>query len=253
MPLPYPDDVFVRIRQLELQQSQLMSAIVNRAAFNKIEAGPLQVGSDAGRRIVLNPDGADAGSAEMWLFPDGVTDNPTKLASAELGTYPGEAVFTVTSGEGSSGASEFRLASGEVFMRVLDSIGGSEDGGYAYWGADHAQFGFINGSTDNYFHFSSNSVSRHFGQWDDFGSVPGNAGILCGSWSLASGFSGVHISYPTSMDSNMGPVAVIRDGAANPNFYWALTASTTSGFDIDWSLGGGVYSGKAGYFWSFRH
>ncbi|WP_164903622.1 hypothetical protein [Nonomuraea polychroma] len=55
------------------------------------------------------------------------------------------------------------------------------------------------------------------------------------------------------MASNMGPVCTIRDGAANPNFYWCEDLSNQSAFSTAWSQGGGVWSGKAVYWWSHRH
>lgn len=244
----YPMDLPARVEAIERLIPLILAAGQSRQALDVIRSGNLTVGDPDGAHIQLISMG-DVG-AEIWFVP-GTGTNPTKLQADTAAGYTGEAAMHVVSGDAGAVSSELLLASGEVSMRVLDS--GGDAGGSAYWGHDFAQFGFINGSTDNYFKFSSSSISRHYGQWDDFGSVTSDAGILCGSWTLASGFSGVHVPYPASMDSNMGPVAVIRDGNATPNFYWTLTASTTSGFDIDWSSGGGVLSGKAGYFWSFRH
>ncbi|MFC6080904.1 hypothetical protein [Sphaerisporangium aureirubrum] len=248
MPVGYPQDALVRLERLEKLVDQLYTASQTRPAQDVIRSAAVTIGDPDGAHIKLIPVG-DVG-AEIHLTPGSGT-NPTKLQADTAAGYPGEAALHIVSGDDGGISSELLMASGEVSMRILD--GGGDAGGFASWASNRAKFGFVDGTNDNYFDFTPISVSRHFGQWDDFGSVPSNAGILCGSWTLASGFAGVHISYPTTMDSNMGPVGVIRDGAANPNFYWCLTASTNSGFDIDWSLGGGVFSGKAGYFWSFRH
>lgn len=229
-----------------------MTAARGRIKFAKLVAAQLLVSSATGHRIIVNPDGAT--DPEIWLVPSGTGTNYSRIRSRN-NVNAGEAVLQITSGENAAGtaSAELLLGSGSVRMQIHDENGVGDNGGYADWGLSRARFGFLNGSTDNYFDFSASSISRHHGQWDDFGSMPGDAGILSGSWSLASGFAGVIIHYGTSMDSNMGPVATIRDGAQNPNFDWCITSSTTSSFDIDWSLGGGVYSGKAGYHWIFRH
>lgn len=223
-----------------------------RIRFAKLVAAQLLVSSATGHRIIINPDGAV--DPEIDLVPSGTGTNYSRIRSRN-NINPGEAVLQITSGQNAAGtaSAELLLGSGSVRMQIHDENGAGDNGGYADWGLQRARFGFINGSTDNYFDFSSSSISRHHGQWDDFGSMTGDAGILSGSWTLASGFAGAIVHYPTTMDSNMGPVAALRDGARNPNFYHCLTSSTTSSYDHDWSLGGGVYSGKAGYFWSFRH
>jgi hypothetical protein len=232
-----------------------MTAARARIKFAKLVAAQLLVSSATGHRIIINPD--DATDPEIWLVPADSGTNYSRIRSRD-NINAGEAVLQITSGENAGGtaSAELELGSGSVRMQIHDSDGSGDNGGYADWGLSRARFGYLNGSTDNYFDFSASSISRHHGQWDDFGSLPGDAGILSGSWTLASGFVGATVHYPTTMDSNMGPVASLRDGAANPNFDHCLTASTQSSYDHDWSPSGGSsgpLTGKAGYFWSFRH
>ncbi|GII87046.1 hypothetical protein Ssi03_50360 [Sphaerisporangium siamense] len=251
MPVGYPQDALVRIERLEKLVDQLYTASQTRPAQDVIRSAAVTIGDPDGAHIKLIPMG-DIG-AEIHLTPASGT-NPTKLQADTSAGYPGEAALHIVSGDAGAVSSELLLASGQVSMRILD--GGGDAGGFAYWGSDRARFGFIDGSNDNYFDFSGNGISRHYGQWEDFGSLASNAGVLSGSWTIASGFVGATVHYPSTMDSNMGPVASLRDGASNPNFYHCLTSSTTSSYDHDWSPSGGLggpLTGKAGYFWSFRH
>ncbi len=232
-----------------------LTAARARIKFAKLVAAQLLVSSATGHRIIINPD--DATDPEIWLIPAGSGTNYSRIRSRD-NVNSGEAVLQITSGRNAANtaSAELMLGSGSVRMQIHDEDGSGDNGGYADWGLSRARFGFINGSTDNYFDFSSSSISRHHGQWDDFGDLTSDAGIMSGSWTVASGFVGVIIHYGVTMDSNMGPVADVRDGAATPNFDWCLTSSTQSDFDVDWSPSGGPsgpLTGKAVYFWSFRH
>lgn len=251
-PASYTENVTTRLAALERLVDRLLYASQAREPFTRLVAGQLMVGNSApGRRILLNPDGADASAAEIWLLPGGVSEsNPAKITVEESGTYPGEAVLTITSGQSSDALARFRQASGEIFMQVLDEFGSSDNGGYAYWGKSQAIFGFRDGSSNNYFNFSASGVSRHTGQWDDFGDQATDAGLLWGS--VTSGSGNFHtITYPGfGMASNMGPIFGLRPGNAVPNFYWCITSSNTSGVTVEWS---GSAQSCALYMCSFRH
>lgn len=250
-PASYPDNLAVRVTALERLAERLLYAAQAREPFTRLIARGMVVGNDSPeRRILFNPETANPHSAEIWMFPQTASDsNPAKIIVDESATYPGEAVLTMTSGASASASTLFRMASGEVFMQVLDETGTSDNGGFAYWGRTHAQFGFVNGSGgDNYFNFSSNSLSRHFGQWDDFGSQPSNSGLLWGSVTTSSGNS-YTISYPASMDSNMGPIIGFRPANTTP-ISWQITASNSSSMSIGWS---GSAQSAGIYMVSFRH
>ena len=250
-PTSYPDNVMTRLAALERMVDRLLYAAQAHEPYTRLVAGQLMVGNNApGRRILLNPDGASLTSAEMWFLPSGVTEaNPAKISVEESGTYPGEAVFTMTSGSSSDAMARFQQASGEIFMQVLDEDGLSPNGGYAYWGKSQAVFGYLDGSNNNYFNFSANGVSRHFGQWDDFGSLDSNAGLLWGSLTTSSG-NDYTIFYPSTMASNMGPILGLRPANASPLISWQITASNTSSMSFAWS---GTAQSCGVYLCSFRH
>jgi hypothetical protein len=251
-PTSYPDNLATRVTALERLVERLLYSSQATEPYTRLVAGEITVGNDSpGRRIIFNPANSDPGAAEIRFLPQGVSDsNPAKISVEQSGTYSGEAVVTVTSGASLTASTRFRQASGEIFMQVLDETGNSDNGGYAYWGRTHAQFGFINGTANNYYNFSSNNVSRHFGQWDDFGDLPSNAGQLWGSVTITgSGSTGGTISYASTMDSTMGPIFGLRTGSGSPNTRWSITFSSTSGVTVEWDTAQSV----ALYMLSFRH
>lgn len=244
----YPDDYGQRLRALELRIDRLYTASQMREPYARLVARQMVVGNDPpSRRIVFNPDDAPSGSAEISMVPAG-SSNATRIIADTDGSYSGEAVLHLISGEAVAGDSELKMASGEVFMQIRDT-GGSADGGYAYWGRSQAVFGFRNGSQDNYFNFSNSGVSQHYGQWNDFGSMPSSAGILPGSITIGGSGTSTTISYPSMpMDSNMGPVSVLRNGGGT-SMAWCLTASSDSSYTVAWASATSI----ALYQWAFRH
>ncbi|MER7213226.1 hypothetical protein ABT340_39700 [Streptosporangium sp. NPDC000239] len=244
MPLSFPENLPVRVDRLERLLNQLYTSSQTRPAQDTIRAAALTIGDPAGPHIKLIPTGDDG--AEVWLIPAAGAE-PTRLVADVTTGYPSEATFHVLSAAGSTSA-EFNVASGEINMSVHNADGSGEAGGQAYWGYDLAAFGYINGSTNNFFRFSPSSISSHVGQWNDYGQPLGSsAGIVPGSLTVPGGNSFWGVSYPASMASNMGPVATVR--RSTPNFYWCLTASSTSGFTMS-QVGTESF---AIYFWSFRH
>lgn len=250
-PTSYPENLATRVAALERLVDRLLYASQAREPFTQLVARQLSVGNTApGRRILFNPDDASSSAAEMWFLPSGVSDNnPAKISVEESGTYPGEAVLTMTSGGSGTAMARLRQASGEIFMQVLDETGSSDNGGYAYWGESQAVFGFRNGTHNNYFNFSASGVSQHYGQWDDFGALPGSAGILPGSITIGGSGTSTTINYPSMpMDSNMGPVVALRNGGG-VSMAWCITASSDSSYSVAWASATSV----ALYQWSFRH
>ncbi|MEU7855268.1 hypothetical protein [Nonomuraea sp. NPDC049141] len=206
-----------------------------------------------GRRLELAPPGA--AYPEMRFIPASSGTNYTRLRTRD-DRFAGEATFEVTSGTNSAvtAASQTTIAAGFMQMQVRDSTLTDPNGGLMELAESYARYGYFHNSSDEqYFWFDSSGRTRHVGRWWDFTALGSTAGVLAGSITVASGNSGVILSYGATMSGNMGPVSVVRDGATNPNFYWTLTASSPTGFTMSWSQGGGVFSGKALYWWSHRH
>ncbi|MFF4417106.1 hypothetical protein ACFYY8_31685 [Streptosporangium sp. NPDC001559] len=245
MPLAYPENLPTRVERLERLLEQLYTASQTRPAQDTIRTAALTIGDPSGPHIKLIPDGDDG--AEVWLAPQAGAD-PTRLVADVTTGYPGEATFHVLSAGGSTTA-EFNVASGEVNMLIHGPSGTGEAGGQAYWGHDAAGFGFVDGTHNNYFNFTPNGVSRHYGQWDDFASLSSTAGWLWGSVTVSGSGTSTTLSYPSVMASNMGPIIGFRPGNATANLYWVITASSTSGVSIAWSVSQSV----AIYLCSFRH
>lgn len=246
----YPEDLATRLRRLELLVERLFTASQLKEPFTKLVARGMVVGQDApGRRWVFNPDGTPAGSAEIWGVPAGAEEeNAVRIIADTDAGYPGQVLFHIISGEDNDGDAEFRLASGEVFMRVRDT-GGADDGGYAYWGRSRARFGYKDGSNDNYFDFSRSSISQHTGQWNDFTGQFSDAGLLWGSLTVSGSSTNVEIFYPGGMLSNMGPIFGLRTGSGTANTRWSITASSSSSVVVRWDTAQSV----ALYMCSFRH
>ncbi|MFF0770989.1 hypothetical protein ACFYUK_19040 [Nonomuraea wenchangensis] len=204
----------------------------------------------SGRRIVLDPTTLD-----LRFYP-AANSNYSRFYAVD-GLYPGETTTFITSGTNQFGSAraELQVAAGLVRLGIRDASFSDRQGGNLDVAEGYGRFGYDDGlsSTQSYIH--CNSTGRWYLRgrvWDTNTADPYDT-VHAGSGTVASGNAGVTISYGPTMASNMGPVSVVRDGAANPNFYWALDASSQSSFSFGWSQGGGVYSGKAFYWWSHRH
>lgn len=243
---PFPDDYMVRLRAVELELKQIRTSLNTRPAQDTIRTSALTIGDPAGPHIKLIPAGD--GGAEIWLVPAAGAE-PTRLVADVTTHYPSEATFHVLSAAGASSSAEFNVASGEINMSVHDANGTGENGGQAYWGWDTAAFGYIDGTSNNYFFFSPSGVSRHFGQWDDFADLSSSAGWLWGSITVGGSGTGATINYPSVMASNMGPIITLRNGQGTAAIRWAVTASSTSGVTVSWDVSTSV----ALYMCSFRH
>lgn len=246
MPVGYPENLPIRVDKLEKLVQYLYTASQTRPAQDSIQTGALVIGDPAGPHIRLIPAGS--GGAEIWLVPAAGAE-PTRLVADVTTGYPGEATFHVLSAAGASSSAEFNVASGEINMAVHDANGTGENGGQAYWGHDLAAFGYVDGSSNNFFSFSPSGVSRHFGQWDDFADLSSSAGWLWGSITIGGAGNSATINYPSVMASNMGPIIALRNGQGNALIRQAITASSTSGVTVAWDVATSV----ALYMCSFRH
>ncbi|MEU4511790.1 hypothetical protein AB0G05_20040 [Nonomuraea wenchangensis] len=226
------------------------NTIAADAINGKTITGSIVRSSATGRRFVL-----DSTSLDLRFYPAS-NSNYTRFY-AEDGWYPGETTTFITSGTNSGGTAraELQVAAGLVRLGIRDATFSDRQGGGLDVAEGYGRFGYDDGfsSTQSYIH--CNSTGRWYLRgrvWDTNTADPYDT-VHAGSGTVPSGNAGVTISYGPTMASNMGPVSVVRDGAANPNFYWALDASSQSSFSFGWSQGGGVYSGKAFYWWSHRH
>jgi hypothetical protein len=244
----------------------------NAVEADKIEAGAVTAGklsADAidgktitgafirtaasGRRLEFAPPGATY--PEIRFIPAGAGSNYTRLRTRD-DRFATEATFEITSGtnSGVTAASQTTIAAGFMQMQVRDATLTNPNGGLMELAESYALYGYFhNASDEQYFWFDSSGRTRHVGKWWDFTNLGSTAGIIAGSTTVSSGASGVTLTYGATMSGNMGPVSVVRDGASTPNFNWCLTASSQTSFTISWSQGGGVFSGKAIYWWSHRH
>ncbi|MEO3856247.1 hypothetical protein [Acrocarpospora sp. B8E8] len=225
MPI-YPDDFLDEQRKMRLDIQRLFTSINSKQPYGKVEFGPLIVGRVGNRMITMNPDGAT--NPEIWLDPDGTGANPTRI-SAQAGSG-GTANLVLQSGSSGGVSSRLTLAYNEVSME-------SGSGGFAFWGSSEARFGY---STNNYFQFGA-SICQHIGQWNDVGgSLPSTAGLLWGSITIGGSATSGTINYPANMASNIGPSIGLRHGNPAADFYWSISASSTSGVTVVWSKAGSV-------------
>ncbi|MEV4078945.1 hypothetical protein AB0J43_01460 [Nonomuraea fuscirosea] len=219
------------------------------AITGKTITGSLFRTAATGRRIVLDPS-----SLDMRFYPNSGS-NFSRLWTSDT-AFPGEATFTITSGTNppQTAQSFFTVAAGWQSMAIFDPVTLDDNGGFLESAEDYARMGFSNGALDEqYFRFDGSARTRHEGKWWDFNDLGSTAGVNSGSLVTGSGFSGTTISYGSTMQGNMGPVATIRNSENRADFDWAITASNQSGFTIRWTATGGTFTGKATYWWSFRH
>lgn len=230
----------------KIAAGSITAAKIDADALNgKVITGPVIRSSATGRRFVL-----DSSTLDLRFYPSG-SSNYSRVYAEDSG---GEAAVAITTNTSFSQRAELRVNSSLIRLGMISSGGGQSGGGLDI-ASSYARYGYSAGS-------SSSEASILFdgaGKWTmkgrvwEFTTSSSYETICAGSGVVSSGYVGVTITYGPYMSGNMGPVAVVRDGATTPNFYWCLDASSPSGFSIGWSSGGGVYSGKAFYFWSFRH
>ncbi|MEV6154909.1 fibronectin type III domain-containing protein [Nonomuraea sp. NPDC052129] len=226
------------------------AALTADAITGKTITGSLFRTAAAGQRIVIDP-----ATLSIRFFP-GSSTNFSQLFTRD-NIFPGEATFQITSGQNQVGSaqSQFMVAAGFNQMRIYDPGTNNDNGGFVESAEDYARMGYSDGgSAEQSWWFDGSARTRHYGKWWDHNDLGPTAGINSGSLITSSGFSGQQISYGSTMQGNMGPVATVRDGNTSANFYWCLTASNQSGFTMGWGpSGSSTFTGKATYWWSFRH
>lgn len=208
-----------------------------------------------GRRIDLQPPGSTF--PEIRFYPGSGT-NYTSLTTRD-NWFPGEATFEISSGtnQGGTAASSTVVAAGFMSMQVMNPSLSSPNGGLMEIAEGYARYGYFkDASREQYFWFDNTGRTRHVGKWWDYTQQGNTAGVFAGSLTFGSS-QFASFTYGAQMVSNMGPVLVMRDGAAgnngtssfNPNAYWCVIASSDTGFTAKSS----TTTSKAYYFWSHRH
>ncbi|QFY09651.1 hypothetical protein GBF35_26015 [Nonomuraea phyllanthi] len=229
--------------------------IAANAINGKTITGSIIRTGTTGQRIVIDPSTLD-----IRFYPDG-NSNYSRLWTSD-DDFAGEATFRITSGTNPSQTARtfLTVAAGWTKLEVLDPFTSDPNGGFLESAEDYSRIGYDDGTSDNqYMWFDASGMTTHYGKWWDNAFASSTWGVHAGSRIASEGWTGVEIIYGPTMQGNMGPVAVLRDGAMTenpdlrPNFYWAIEFSTQSSFLISWSDGGGVRSGKAVYWWAHRH
>lgn len=231
------------------------AAIQATAITGKTITGSLFRTAAAGRRIVLDP-----ATLDIRFYPNSGA-NYSRLWTSDT-DFAGEATFRITSGTNPALTAQtfMTVAAGWTKLEVLRPGNGTPNGGFLESAQDYSRIGYDDGTSDNqYMWFDASGMTTHYGKWWDAAAAAPTWGIHSGSRIASSGWTGVEIGYGPTMQDNMGPVAVIRDGALtadpglHPNVFWAIERSTPTSFLISWAPGGGVQSGKAIYWWAHRH
>lgn len=230
----------------------ITAAKLDADAINgKTITGSIVRSSATGRRFVL-----DSATLDLRFYPGGNSTNFSRLYSVD-GLYPGETTTFITSGTNSNGTvrGELQIAAGAIFMRMRNGSGTGQAGGALDIAQSYGRYGFTQGAAANETYIHNDSSGRFYlrGRVWDLNTANSYDAVHAGSVVGPSGAVGGTITYGPTMASTMGPVATVRDGAANPNFYWCLDLSNFTDFSFGWSAGGGVYSGKAMYWWAHRH
>ncbi|WP_336214369.1 hypothetical protein [Nonomuraea sp. LPB2021202275-12-8] len=236
----------------KIEAGAITAEKISADAINgKTITGSIVRSSATGRRFVL-----DSSTLDLRFYPGGTSTNFARLYAVD-GLYPGETTTFITSGTnaGATARAELQVAAGLVRLGIRNAANSNRRGGGLDIAEGYAMFGYSIASASTETYIYTNSSGRFYLRgrvWDTNTADPYDA-VHAGSGTVAPDFTGVTIHYGPSMASNMGPVAVVRDGAANPNFYWCEDLSNQTDFSIGWSAGGGVWSGKAFYWWSHRH
>lgn len=227
------------------------------ALNGKTITGPVIRSAPTGRRFVL-----DSSTLDLRFYPSGGS-NYSRIYSQDSG---GEAAIYITTNTSSSQRAELQVDSSLIRLGMQNS-NGSQRGGGLDIADDYAQFGYSTGSSSSETYIFLNSSGRFFIRgrvWDANETSPYDA-FAAGSFSVGGGSTPHWASYRygppgnlTPMATNMGPVVTLRDGGSGGpdafgNSYepkaWALTASTTEGFQVNLANA----TSFAIYFWAHRH
>src|SRR5690606_32214745 len=213
-----------------------------------------------GRRLELAPPGATF--PEMRFYPAGSTNYSVLRTRGDRAS--GEATLTITSSQTATAnyRAQLEMSARLTTINVIDSNSGNPKGGFLEISDDNAIFGWYAGSpnTECYIALDGSGRWKVVGRYWDFGEDDPYDAVVAGSASIGGGSAPnwAIFSYGPTMVTNMGPVVTLRDGASGGptafgnNFVpvpWALTASSTQGFQINLSTG----SSFAFYFWAHRH
>ncbi|TMR97524.1 hypothetical protein [Nonomuraea basaltis] len=222
------------------------------AINGKTITGSIVRSSATGQRFVL-----DSSTLDLRFYPGGLGNTNYSRFYAVDGLYPGETTTFITSGTNSGGTAraELQVAAGLVRLGIRNASNSNRRGGGLDVAEGYGRFGYDDGFSSSQSYIHCNSSGRWYLRgrvWDTNTADPYDT-VHAGSGVVPPDTGGVTIHYGPTMASNMGPVSTVRDGAANPNFYWCLDLSNQTDFSFGWSSGGGVYSGKAFYWWSHRH
>ncbi|WP_214317033.1 hypothetical protein [Nonomuraea sediminis] len=235
----------------KIQANAITAAkIAADAITGKTITGSIVRSAATGQRFVL-----DSSTLDLRFYPAGNT-NYSRLYAVD-GLYPGETTTFITSGTNSGGSAraELQVAAGLIRLRIRDASGSGDNGGGLDVAEGYGRYGYTDGFSGTETYIYTNSSGRFYLRgrvWDTNTADPYDA-VHAGSGTVPPDSGGVTIHYGPTMASNMGPVAVVRDGAQRANFYWCLDLSTQTDFSFAWSAGGGVWSGKGFYWWSHRH
>jgi hypothetical protein len=225
-------------------------ALTADAINGKTITGSIVRSAATGQRFVL-----DSSTLDLRFYPAGNT-NYSRFYALD-GLYPGETTTIITSGtnQSASARAELQVAAGLVRLGIRDVSFSTRKGGGLDVAEAYGRFGYDDGFSSSQSYIHCNDSGRWYLRgrvWDTNTADPYDT-VHAGSGTVPPDSGGVTIHYGPTMASNMGPVATIRDGAANPNFYWCEDLSSQTDFSFGWSKGGGVWSGKAFYWWSHRH
>ncbi|MFD8529403.1 hypothetical protein ACFV0L_18485 [Streptosporangium canum] len=220
------------------------------AITGKTITGSVVRSAATGQRFVL-----DSSTLDLRFYPAGNTNYSRFYALDNV--YPGQTTTFITSGTNQSGTAraELQVAADLIRLRIRDSSGSGSNGGGLDIAESYGRYGYSDGfaSTETYIYTNSSGRFYLRGRvWDTNTADPYDA-VHAGSGTVPPDYGGVTIHFGPSMASNMGPVAVVRDGAVRANFYWCEDLSSQTDFSLAWSEGGGVYSGKGFYWWAHRH
>ncbi len=239
----YPMDLPARVDAIERLIPLILATAQSRPALNQITGGHLQIGPDGGPRIII--DIGEDGLPEIRFYPDASDSFGRIVAGSDSG-----ATGIGIEGESGTGGNRFQVIHRADDYQVLhmDTDAEQADGGMLQLGTDYAASGYFGTSEiyNNYWYHQFDRTTL-VGRFKDLG-ANSYWGIVCGGKTIGSGSGGGIITYGPTMASTMNPVATVRDGAATPNFYWCISASSTTGFTLVWSN----TSSKEIDFWCFR-
>jgi hypothetical protein len=256
-----PSNLLDRIKRAEQQISDLWKSVGLSSA--SIAAGGLtllnsaylkMLGATGNELLYIGPDGAghqvvrikDAAGNILFGSISGATSAGNRVA---INPNPsGNPRIELHDDDNTSDQVSLAMTAGQYVMQREAIAGHAIDGGKVSFYAGNSFFGHQLTATgaDSYLQFADDESIVLRGKWSTGQTLGGHCALHIGGFTTSAGPVAATHSYGATMADSMHPIVTLQGDFADR--YWAVTASSSTGFTVGISTG----SGNIIHFWAVR-